>query len=152
MDTTITTPIVCMIHAIDQLDWPAVRHKFADTVDVDYTSLAGGEPETIPADKLMERWQSLLPGFQATQHLLGPFLVEAESTSANVETHVRGYHYIADAPNGEVWMVAGHYHFHMVPQGDRWVIAAIKLVVFYQDGNLELPALAQTRVAITPHQ
>ncbi|MEM9511433.1 MAG: nuclear transport factor 2 family protein [Cyanobacteria bacterium P01_E01_bin.48] len=154
MDTTtaITTPIVGMIHAIDQLDWPTVRHEFADTVDVDYTSLVGGEPETMPADKLMERWQGLLPGFQATQHLLGPFLVVAEATIATAETHVRGYHYIADAPNGEVWMVAGNYHFRMVFQGNRWVIAAMKLVVFYQEGNLELPALAQTRATKTPRQ
>ena len=148
--TAITNPIVRMIHAVDQLDWLAVRHEFADTVDVDYTSLAGGEPETMPADKLMERWQGLLPGFQATQHLLGPFLVEAEAATATVETHVRGYHYIADMSNGEVWMVAGNYHFRMALQGDRWVITAMKLVVFYQEGNLELPVLAQKQAVTAP--
>ena len=68
--TAITNPIVRMIHAVDQLDWPAIRHEFADTVDVDYTSLVGGEPETMPTEDLMERWQGLLPGFEATQHLL----------------------------------------------------------------------------------
>ncbi|NES00487.1 MAG: nuclear transport factor 2 family protein [Symploca sp. SIO1B1] len=150
--TAITTPIVRMIHAVDQLDWLVVRHEFADTVDVDYTSLAGGEPETMPADKLIEGWQGLLPGFQGTQHLLGPFLVEAEETVATVETHVRAYHYIADAPKGDVWIVAGHYHFRMVLQGDCWVVAAIKLVIFYQEGNLELLSLAQTRAATMPRQ
>ncbi|BDM81183.1 nuclear transport factor 2 family protein [Acaryochloris marina] len=150
--TSITTPIVRMIHAIDQLDWPAVRYEFADTVDIDYTSLTGGEPETIPADKLMERWQGLLPGFQATQHLLGSFQVEVEDKAAAIETHVRAYHYIDDAPDSDVWMVAGHYQFQMALQGGRWVIAAIKLVVFYQEGNFELPTLAQTRAIETPRQ
>ena len=59
--TAITTPIIPMIHAVDQVDWPTVRHGFADTIDVDYTSLVGGDPETMPADKLIERWQGLLP-------------------------------------------------------------------------------------------
>ena len=49
-------------------------------------------------------------------------------------------------------MVGGNYHFRMALQGDRWVIAAMKLVVFYQEGNLELPTLAQTRAAATPRQ
>jgi len=56
------------------------------------------------------------------------------------------------SPKGDVWIVAGHYHFRMVLQGDRWVVAAIKLVVFYQEGNLELFSLAQTRVATIPRQ
>ena len=150
--TAISTPIIRMVHAIDRLDWDGVRREFADTVEVDYTSLAGGKPETLSADRLMERWQGLLPGFEATQHLLGPFATNIRETSATVETHVRGYHYISNISEGNVWMVAGTYNFRLEQQGERWAIAAIQLIVFYQEGNLNLPGLAQSRAVESPRK
>ncbi|MEM9809511.1 MAG: nuclear transport factor 2 family protein [Cyanobacteria bacterium P01_D01_bin.56] len=152
ISTRITAPIVKMVHAIDSLDWQGVRHTFADVIDVDYTSLTGGEPETIPTDLLMERWRSLLPGFEATQHLLGPFGVDTSNELAKVGAHVRGFHYIANATGGSVWIVAGHYNFGLVQQADDWAIAAIQLVVFYQEGNLDLPALAHSRATNAPRK
>ena len=43
-----TDVITRMLHAIDRLDWPAVRDCFADVITTDYTSLWGGEVETCP--------------------------------------------------------------------------------------------------------
>lgn len=142
--------ITAMLHAVDRVDWGGVRHAFADTVAVDYTSLAGGEPQSMPADQLMATWQALLPGFDATQHLLGPIVARAAGGETIAEAHVRGYHRIADAERGDLWMVAGHYTFGMVRRSDAWLIGAIKLTVFYQEGNLHLPTLAQARAQLRP--
>jgi hypothetical protein len=79
-----------MLHAIDALDWPAVRAAFAEQVRVDYTSLSGGEPETLPADDLVARWQGLLPGFDATQHMTGPVVLTDDDGDVRADTHVRG--------------------------------------------------------------
>lgn len=142
--------ITGMLHAIDALDWPGVRAAFADTVRVDYTSLAGGAPATVSADQLMATWQGLLPGFDATQHLIGPVRCTIDGVNAEAHTHVRGYHRIADAPGGPVWMVAGHYTFALVRAENSWRIEAMTLLVFYQEGNLALPQAAAQRANTSP--
>lgn len=140
-----------MLHAIDELDWAGVRACLADGVRTDYTELFGGEPETLSGDALVERWQGLLPGFDATQHLTGPCLVEEDHDGGvRVRTHVRGYHHIADAEGGPVWAVHGHYAAPLERAGDGWRIAGITLRVFYQEGNTGLPALAAERAGQSP--
>ena len=142
--------LVSMLHAIDRLDWPIVRGAFADRVRVDYSSLSGQPAADVSADDLIAGWKALLPGFDATQHLVGPVLVSDDNGIAVVETHVRGYHHIADAKAGGTWMVAGHYTATLTEHDDDWQIAALTLTVFYQEGNLALPELARARAGITP--
>jgi hypothetical protein len=131
-----------MLHAIDALDWPAVRAAFADEIRVDYTSLSGGEPETLPADALITRWQGLLPGFDATQHLAGPVVLSSDGgPGVRAAAHVRGYHHIRGSDGGQTWGVFGHYTARLADGK----ITELTLRVFYQEGNLELPALAARR-------
>jgi SnoaL-like domain len=137
-----------MLHAIDALDWPAVRAAFAGQVRVDYTSLSGGEPETLPVGDLMARWQGLLPGFDATQHLSGPVLLTDEDAGVRADTHVRGYHHLRGADGGETWGVYGHYTARLADGK----ITELTLQVFYQEGNFGLPALAVERAAISPRR
>jgi hypothetical protein len=136
-----------MLHAVDALDWPVVRASFADKIRIDYTELFGGQAEDITADELVARWQGIMPGFDATQHLTGPCLVTDEGDgTALLQTHVRGYHHIADADGGPVWGVHGHY----VARLAGGVITELTLLVFYQEGNTALPALAAQRAASAP--
>jgi hypothetical protein len=146
-----TTVLTRMLHAVDALDWDSVRACLADEVRTDYTELFGGEAETLSADTLVERWQGLLPGFDATQHLTGPCLAEEDGQGGVlVRTHVRGYHHIAGAEGGPTWAVHGHYVVPVERAGDGWRIAGITLRVFYQEGNTDLPALAGVRAAHSP--
>ncbi|GAA1715056.1 hypothetical protein GCM10009765_74930 [Fodinicola feengrottensis] len=136
---TDTTVITRMLFAIDALDWATVRKCLADQVELDYTSLFGGEPQTIAADTLLEQWSGLLPGFDATQHLTGPVV---ETADDRIETHVRAVHVLGD----EVWGVHGHYVADL--RDDR--ICALTLRLFYQDGNRDLPAAALERAKTSP--
>jgi SnoaL-like protein len=140
--------VAVMLDAIDRLDWTAVRAAFASTVTVDYTSLFGGSVETLAADGLLERWRGLLPGFEATQHLIGPVIVTGTGgDTAVAETQVRGYHHVPGAGGGASWMAAGRYRFAMRRGEDGWRIAGLTLELAYQEGNRGLPAIAQSRVA-----
>jgi len=125
------TVLTRMLHAIDELDWPVVRACLADEVRTDYTSLFGGTAETVSGDELVSRWQSLLPGFAATQHLTGP--VDLEGSVAR--THVRAHHWMAD---GDRWTVYGHYVVRLVDGR----IGELTLRTFWQDGNQDLPTIA----------
>jgi hypothetical protein len=135
------TALVVLVHAIDRLDWAGVRGAFADRLLLDYTSLNGGEPEDLAADELVERWRALLPGFEATNHLLGPVLATGDQD--RLDAHVRAYHRIAGAEGGPLWRVAGHYVAGLDPAGR---IDALTLETHFQDGNLDLPTLALARV------
>jgi hypothetical protein len=139
-----------MLHAIDAVDWPVITQAFATRVVVDYSSLTGQPQATLDREVLIGGWQALLPGFDATQHMLGPIIISREDAIARAEAHVRGYHHIKGAPGGETWMVAGHYTAGLVDQGGQWSIDRLTLTVFYQAGNLSLPDLARARVATSP--
>lgn len=144
----ITDLVTALLHAIDQRDWSRVRSCFGDTVAVDYTSLFGGEPETLTADALIARWRALLPGFDSTQHISGPVLVsDRDSDTADARTAIRGYHYAAEAPGGPLWMVAGHYQIRLCKTAGIWAIDALTLETAYQEGNSSLPAFASERAA-----
>jgi hypothetical protein len=82
-----------LLHAVDQLDWAGVRQAFADEVRSDYTSLSGGAPQRGPVDDLIAQWRTLLPGFDATQHLLGAPLVSidaARRSSTRMSARITG--------------------------------------------------------------
>jgi hypothetical protein len=145
-DQSIESAITRMLFAIDQVKWRGVRAELADDVKVDYTSLFGGTPEKLKADVLLERWQGLVPGFTATQHLTGPIIVTARNGNrATAETHVRGYHYM-EGEAGDVWMVAGHYVMEVEQTSAGWKISGIQLDVYRQEGNRNLVPMALERV------
>ena len=98
--TAIADTVVGLLHTIDARDWKAVRAAFDETVEVDYTSLFGGKPSSSSAAGLIAGWEAFLPGFDATQHILGPVTTRAETGDVVAQAHVRGYHYIKDAPGG----------------------------------------------------
>ena len=148
MEQEIQHRIATMLNAIDLLDWSTVRTAFAPTVAVDYTSLFGGSAETLAVDTLLERFRGLLPGFDATQHLIGPVMVtEHAGGTVTAEAQARGYHHVAGAEGGAVWMAAGRYRFPMERRDGVWKIGGITFQLSYQDGNLGMPRIARARVA-----
>jgi ketosteroid isomerase-like protein len=131
----------------DARDWAALRALYADTVRVDYTSLAGGQPSAVPADGLIAGWRELLPGFDLTQHMLGPVVVRLDGDRATARAHVRALHRIAGAAGGEDWIVGGHYTYRLARRGGGWLITHHTLGGAYQEGNRGLPALARSRAS-----
>ena len=135
--------ITRMLHAIDDLDWDIVRGAFDDPVHVDYSSLSGQPLATVPLDALLDSWRGLLPGFDATQHITGPIVVDETAPDEVIaRTAVRGYHMLAD----DEWMVAGRYTMTLRRESS-WRIAAITLTVSRQTGVLTLPETARARAA-----
>lgn len=124
--------------AVDTRDWDMIGSILADQVDVDYTSVFGGQPERLTGVELAERWRRMLPGFDATQHLVGPLL---ESGGGVVECNVRGYHHL----DGQTWMVAGWYTLTLIEVDGRTRVAGIDLAASYETGSRDLVDRAQRR-------
>lgn len=125
----------------DAREWAALRSRFADRVRVDYASLTGQPASTLDADALMTAWRGVLPGFDATQHLLGPVLVELDGERATAHTHVRATHRIG----AEVWVVGGRYTYGLERTPAGWRVASTRFALAYQEGNTGLAAQAQAR-------
>jgi hypothetical protein len=132
-----------LLHAVDSLNWAEIRRCLAGQVLVDYTELFGGEPETLAADELVDRWRALLPGFDATQHMTGGILLASdERPGVRLDTHVRGYHRLG----AETWAVYGHYVARLMDGK----ITELTLQVFYQEGDQKLTETATQRAATEP--
>ncbi|WP_205856580.1 nuclear transport factor 2 family protein [Phytoactinopolyspora endophytica] len=140
--------VAAMLHAIDNVDWDSAYASFAATVTIDYTSLWGGEPETLDAGELIMRWRKLLPGFDSTQHLLGPVVTTAQDEhQATCTASIRAYHHLADGQDASTWMVAGQYVMTLERLTDGWKIRGITLNVAYEEGGRTVIERAQERVA-----
>ena len=136
----------------DARDWGALRSLFADEVELDHTSLEGGEPEAVRADDLVEAWRKTFSGFDATQHVLGNHLVRVcgdEATcTAYVRTctaYVRASHYLVNYQGGDAWTFGGHYDYGLERMSRGWKVAKSKLTVLWAEGNRFLPHLAKRR-------
>lgn len=129
----------------DRRDWDALAGVLAETVDLDYRSLTGGEPAQLAASEVVAAWRENLGGFDATQHLLGSFLVEVLTPDeASVQFYGQATH-LLDTPHGErTWTVAAHYDA-IVRDQHGWKIAALTLHLDWAAGNQQLGTLAATR-------
>lgn len=144
--------VINVAHQIDLKDWKRLRALFDEHVETDYTSLFGGEAQRQPADDLVAGWEHSL-GRVVTQHMLGPIAVVLSGHAATARCHVRGDHFLENAPSGDTWTVIGHYVFQLEQRSTGWKVRSMQLDTFHQLGNRSLlqeagqvpePAEAQT--------
>jgi hypothetical protein len=93
----------------DQRDWDRCRSAFAPNVNLDYTSLAGGEPVNLALDVLIDNWKGFLPRFKATHHLLGNFDVREKDDTATAFFYGTATHYSPQPDGRSIWVVYGTY-------------------------------------------
>ena len=134
-----------LLHAVDRRDWAAIRRVLADSVDVDYTSLFGGKPDSPAAEALIGTWRDLLPGFDSTQHLTGPIRARVEGATARATCAVTATHAFGEAR----WVVGGHYEMVLVQEGADWRITGITLRTAFVDGDRSLPDKARARARLS---
>ena len=127
----------------DLMRWEEVEAAFADEVSLDYTDLQGGEPQQVTPQQIVEAWGAVFPGFESTQHLVTNHQVEVTEDEATVLAQVHATHFLPD-DEGDTWVVAGRYHFHLTRQG-TWRVDAMRLELAFQLGNTALGQRAAER-------
>jgi hypothetical protein len=127
----------------DRKDFAKLRPLFADTVDMDYTSLAGGTPVTVKADDLMKGWESGLRPFR-TQHMITNHLVTITGDTAMSISDIHAVHYVPNDMGINNWQVYGTYDHKFIRTAGGWKISAMKLNKLMADGNAALSGLAAT--------
>jgi hypothetical protein len=131
--------------SVDNRDWDIVKAIFNDTVSLDYTSMAGGQPADLPSADIIDSWKSVMPGFDKTHHQLGNYLIETDSLVAKVFCYGTATHYLSNESKNNVWTVVGSYDLELQTVSKAWRITKMKFNLKYIDGNGELPKMAQER-------
>lgn len=127
--------------AVDAKDWDLARSFFTDTIDVDFTSLVGGEPVTIPADGLISGWSGNLTASKTSFHLRGNHRVTFEDAdNAVLLSHGYAWNRMdtgAEEANGgnPLWEVWGTYVHGFTRTGAGWKVNAMTFDATAQRGN-----------------
>lgn len=135
VDTAEMTRITDAIDAaVDAKDWVLARSYFTENITVDFSSLVGGEPATIPAGGLIAGWSSNLTAEKESFHLRGNHRVTFDgSDAAMLVSH--GYAWnrmergaLEENGGNPLWEVWGTYEHGFTRTEDGW---KVNFMAFY---------------------
>jgi SnoaL-like domain len=120
----------------DLRDWSACQACFSQSVEVDYTSLMGGEPNIIAPDALTKQWQSFFDStFKTTQHLIGSHSVTHSGNSATCLSQFQAHHVLLNPTEEKTWTLGGFYIHELVRTDDAWLVRKMKMTWTWEAGS-----------------
>ena len=122
----------------DTGNFETLEKLYADEVEVDYTSLGGGEVELKSPQALMTQWASMLPGFDLTRHEVSNIVVEVDGDAATATADIVADHYVKDL----FWKASGHYVYRFVRGMDSWKITSHTFNLTGEEGTRDVFGLA----------
>lgn len=123
---------------VDARRWESLQALFTDPVYVDYTSLNGGEPQSVAAGDLIAGWRGVLERLDATQHLIAGQAIELDGDAATCAANVQATHVLPNRSGGPLWTVGGRYDFKLIRTPAGWRISALTLTVRWASGNQQI--------------
>lgn len=131
---------------IDSRNWALFRSIFADELEMDFSSYSGAPASRMTGDEWVAGCQAMLPGFDATQHVLTNFMIDVDGDEATAIVYMKAEHFIANSLGDNFHTLGGHYTHRLKRHGDRWLIHATTLTVTWSRGNRQVYELARKRV------
>lgn len=119
----------------DAKDWAKCREFFADEVDVDFTSLAGGEPSRVKADDLIGAWAANLFAGKKTFHTRSNHRIEIEGARAEVFSKGYAFNLLESGEVTGFWEVWGEYVHHLERAENGWKVSGMTLKVTHKRGD-----------------
>lgn len=127
--------------AVDLANYDLAEAAFAPRIVIDYTSLWGGEPQTMTPAELMAGWRGIVPGFDATWHELKNVKADVRGDTARATADVDGRHWIGE----RLWRPVGRYDWTLAKFDGRWKVTKMTFLMTQEIGSRELATLAQER-------
>jgi hypothetical protein len=138
MRDAVIDSITRLFVATDNRDWNGVKRLFADKVEFDMTSLAGGQPVTMTPQQIADGWEQGLKPIQSVHHQAGNFLVTFSGSEADASCYGIAYHYRPAKSGRNTRVFVGTYDFHLRLHGDDWKIEMFRFNLRFIDGNPNL--------------
>jgi 3-phenylpropionate/cinnamic acid dioxygenase small subunit len=130
---------------LDSRDWPLFRSCFADEIETDFTSVFGGEPRKVSADRWTEAARRSVGGLQATQHMITNHVITVAGDNATCIAYVQARHYLPNDTGDSMQTMFGYYTNRFVRTSAGWKIRACQLTLTMQTGNPQIFTLASAR-------
>jgi SnoaL-like domain len=124
--------------AVDLAAYDLAEKAFAPSIVVDYTSLWGGQPNTMTPAQLMTAWRGILPGFDGTWHELSDLRANVSGNRATATAFVDGRHWLA----GQLWRPVGNYFWELEKMAGAWKVTRMQFQMTKEIGNREVAAQA----------
>ncbi|WML48976.1 nuclear transport factor 2 family protein [Neobacillus sp. PS3-34] len=125
----------------DHHEWENLRKLFTNQINIDYTSLAGGEPAKLDAETLVKHWEPALSKYKMTQHVITNHIIELQDEStATCKAYFQAFHEHPYKFGDDKWTLGGEYHFSLLKVNDVWEISGITMTAKWGSGNPNLLA------------
>ncbi|TRY33206.1 nuclear transport factor 2 family protein [Aliiglaciecola sp. M165] len=127
--------------AVDRKDWKAARELFTEQIEVDFSSLVGGKPSSIPADGLIQGWSNNLKASKLSFHMRSNHSVlfrdshNATMTSSGYAWNRMEEGALPENGGDALWEVWGNYEHKFVKTADGWKISAMTFNMVAERGN-----------------
>jgi hypothetical protein len=119
---------------------------FTDPLTLDFESVAGIPPMTVPLRDYVEILRGAFAPYTATHHAITGHVVDIDGDSAKIHAHVRAEHWLPAEPAGggpHCWLVVGFYDNEAVRTPDGWRLNRVRLTASHQENpQLSSAALA----------
>lgn len=130
--------------AADFRDWSLLRSILADPLDIDF-STSGGPAAQVTAEEYVKQVQSLIPGFDVTQHKLSNFNIEISGNKGKTMVYMEAeYIYRSETENFER-TVGGYYSHKLEKSQGIWKITSLTFTETWSLGDMRAFALAMER-------
>lgn len=116
---------------------------FTDTPTLDFESVTGMAPMTIPLSDYVDALRASFAPFKATHHAITGHVVTLDGDTAKIHAHVRAEHWLP-AGTGP-WLVVGFYDNEAVRTPDGWRLDRVKLTAVHQENQPTMPDVAPAR-------
>ncbi|GAB7046401.1 nuclear transport factor 2 family protein [Catenuloplanes indicus] len=117
----------------------------ADPVALDFSSVAGIPPMTVPLGDYTAVLRASFATFTATHHAITGHVIEVDGDRATIHAHVRAEHWLPPETAGDGpdrWLVAGFYDNEAIRTPGGWRLTRVRLTATHQEN----PHLARTAV------
>lgn len=124
----------------DRRRWGELEMLFTTLVELDYTSLWGGEPQKIGRVDLVSSWSETLGRLDATQHIIASHLVSVEKSgeAATCVANFQATHVGKVRGDNATWTLGGHYRFDFVLDDTHWRISKLTMTRVWETGPREV--------------
>jgi SnoaL-like domain len=131
--------------AVDLAAYDLAEKAFAPKVVIDYTSLWGGQANTMSPAELMTAWRGIVPGFDATWHELSQVKAQVSGNKATAGAFVDGRHWLGD----KLWRPVGNYEWDLEKLNDQWKVTRMAFKMTQEIGDRALASMAMERAKDT---
>ncbi|MEM7043222.1 MAG: nuclear transport factor 2 family protein, partial [Pseudomonadota bacterium] len=97
---------------------------------------------TLLPQQIVDAWQTVLPGYERTQHVMGTEIVKVDGETATTLSNIYATHILENDRGENFWVFIGDYEHELAKTEDGWKITLMRANLRAQLGNPNLPALA----------